>query len=540
MRLLFECTYVFDHPLVNSGIQRVVRNVVRNLATATPPAGVSCLPVVLKAGQIQIVRKLTANRRERALAALQQGFERRRNAYWLRHHQLDQRLQLARHPRLQHLVVTLFRLAAYAFILPHALGLLLLAPGRAQDRARPWFERLRQRYWHLHQRLEQGMRLTGGHSWRRLPRALLWRLFRLGSVMFELPWRGLGLFARTGQEDERLAVLRPQPGDVLVLLDSSWHADFFQQVEALKQSGMGVVAVVYDLIPLSHPQFCDEGLVKVFDHWFDWVARTADGYIAISQTIAAEVRADIHRRLGEKGESGESAARQRWYGHFPLGSELDLSQQAARPRAALRRLFDSQRPVYLMVSTIEPRKNHAYLLDAFEILWRDMPQTRASLCIVGRIGWKCAPLIARIRSHPELGRRLFMFNDLDDSELEYSYRHSRALVFPSFVEGFGLPLVEAMQRGLPAMASDIAVFREIGAEFLAYFRLDDPASLARQIEEFETCGQFPARRPVREWSWPGWAASTQTLIERIVAATTMPTLTPTLTPHTTTPGASTD
>lgn len=212
-------------------------------------------------------------------------------------------------------------------------------------------------------------------------------------------------------------------------------------------------------------------------------------------------------------------ARQRWFHHFHLGSELDLARADGSIRTALRTLFADKRPVYLMVSTIEPRKNHAYLIDAFERLWTSMPQTRATLCIVGKVGWKCAPLINRIKSHPEFGRRLVMFNDLGDTELEYCYQHSRSLVFPSFVEGFGLPLVEAMQRGLPAMASDIPVFREIGADFLAYFQLDEPDSLARLIQRFETSGTFPAAQPLTNWSWPGWQGSTRQLVERIAAHT---------------------
>ena len=76
-----------------------------------------------------------------------------------------------------------------------------------------------------------------------------------------------------------------------------------------------------------------------------------------------------------------------------------------------------------------------------------------------------------------------------------------------------------MQRGLPAMASDIPVFREIGSDFLAYFKLDEPASLARLIQQFEATGQFPAQRPVTEWAWPGWRASTQSLVERIARHT---------------------
>ena len=166
-----------------------------------------------------------------------------------------------------------------------------------------------------------------------------------------------------------------------------------------------------------------------------------------------------------------------------------------------------------MVSTIEPRKNHDYLLDAFERAWA--AGSNARLCIAGRIGWKCDALVDRVRQHPELNRRLFMFNILTDKSLEHAYAQATALVFPSWVEGFGLPLVEAMQRGLPAMGSDIPVFREIGGEFMAYFDLADPQSLANLVARMESTGEFPAVRNVSEWRWLGWREASAQFVERI-------------------------
>lgn len=287
-----------------------------------------------------------------------------------------------------------------------------------------------------------------------------------------------------------------QPGDQLILLDSSWHAQHFSQIEGLKRRGVGVIAVIYDLIPVVRPEFFEERLRGVFNMWFDWVVHQADGYMSISHSVSEQVRAEITRRLG-----GEAAA-ERWYGYFHLGSELDLRDEAGAPSAALVELFESGRQVFLAVSTIEPRKNHAYLLDAFELAWAEGSQ--ACLCIVGRVGWKCEALIKRIREHVEFGRRLFMFNDVDDNGLELAYSKAAALVFSSHAEGFGLPLVEAMQRGLPAMGSDLPVFREIGGEYMAYFGLDRPADLAELVQRFESSGQFPAARALSGWRWIDW------------------------------------
>lgn len=128
----------------------------------------------------------------------------------------------------------------------------------------------------------------------------------------------------------------------------------------------------------------------MFNHWFDWIAATADGYVAISETIRDEVRAEMLRRIGP-----EKVA-QRWFDYFHLGSELDLVEDGASVEPDLLRMFKAKAPVFLMVSTIEPRKNHGYLLDAFERAWAQGSQAR--LCIAGRIGWKCEALVERCGS----------------------------------------------------------------------------------------------------------------------------------------------
>lgn len=433
-RLLVECTHVFQHPKINSGIQRVVRNVINQLPESVNDA--PCIPVILLKGKLYQV------------------------------------LQLA------------------PLNIPFFDGLMVFG-GR--------LERLAHRYWQLHQRLEKGL----ASRW---ARRALYVAYRLTAVVgISIPLRLIDQVNQY-QLPKRCSPLHHEPGDQLVLLDSSWHSDFFPFVEQLKRDGVGIVSVIYDLIPLTHPQFYDTRLVQTFSQWFDWITRTADGYVAISATVRDQVRDELHRRLGA------TRANALWFDYFHLGSELDLSEAADKVEPSLARLFATPEPVFLMVSTIEPRKNHAYLLDAFDRAWA--AGSSARLCIAGRIGWKCDTLLARVRRHPELNKRLFMFNDLNDTSLEHAYSHSSALVFPSFVEGFGLPLVEAMQRGLPAMGSDIPIFREIGGEFMAYFDLADPQSLADLVARFERSGQFPAARDVTQWHWIGWHEASEQMAER--------------------------
>ncbi len=266
----------------------------------------------------------------------------------------------------------------------------------------------------------------------------------------------------------RLDPLEHRAGDQLVLLDSSWHADFFPLAERLKSEGVGIVSVIYDLIPLTHPQFCDAGLVKVFNHWFDWIVAMADGFICdLHDHPRRGARRDSSSHRGEEGRAGLVRLFPPGFGTGPGGtmprSWTAICCTCSRPRRT--GLPDGQHHRAAEEPRVPARCLRACL---------GGQGSSARLCIIGRFGWKCEALVARIRGHGELNKRLFMFNNLSDRSLEYAYSHAASLVFPSYVEGFGLPLVEAMQRDLPAMASDIPVFREVGGDFVAYFDLAAP------------------------------------------------------------------
>ena len=262
------------------------------------------------------------------------------------------------------------------------------------------------------------------------------------------------------------------PGDVILLLDSSWHLPAWGAIAKAKQSQAVIFAVIYDLIPITHPQFCEQALCEVFNNWFQQGCATVDGYIAISKTVRHTLRDYL-------ADMGSPLASER-FGYFYLGADVTQGEEGAREELVQS---ISKGDSYLIVSTIEPRKNHQYLMDAFSELWRR--GCRVKLHIVGRIGWKVEELLMRIEEHPEFNKQLFLWHDLDDSELVYCYKNSKSLVFSSFVEGFGLPIIEAQHHQLPVLASDTPIHREIGGESIDYFDLNLPADLVAKIIAIE-------------------------------------------------------
>ncbi len=314
--------------------------------------------------------------------------------------------------------------------------------------------------------------------------------------LFKLPYRFWyrqklqSIFAST-------PAIEPGRGDLLIMPDAYWaRKEIWSAVATARQRGAYAAFVVYDLIPLTHPEFVGQRRTRRFAEYIVELARSADMILTISETVRQDLIAALPALMGDQPYCQNIEA-------FPLGAEFSQTEGYVRPE--LRQAF-SQSPnnnPFLTVAAFDPRKNHRYLLDAFDRLWEQHPQHK--LCLVGRVGSRCDGIMERIRQHPQLGQQLFMFHDLTDAELQFCYRSCRSVIFPSIVEGFGLPIVEALWHGLPTLASDTPIHREVGGERVQYFNLDDPQSLVDLVIEQDKSGCARSLRcydeSVRPHSW---------------------------------------
>ena len=266
-------------------------------------------------------------------------------------------------------------------------------------------------------------------------------------------------------------------GDVILLPDAYWaHAVVWEPVARARRNGAFIATLVYDLIPLTHPDFVSAGAPESFREYLKQVAKHSDLIVAISNTVRDEVVATLPQILPDQSCCTDIRS-------FQLGAEFSQADAVVRPE--VKEIFqeDSTNCPYLMVATFDPRKNHTYLLDAFEKIWERDPSLK--LCMIGRVGWLCDDVIDRVTSHARFGKQLFMLNDASDGELNYCYQRARAIVFPSIVEGFGLPIVEALWHGRYVFASDTTIHREVGGSDCYYFDLADPMCLANQVIDWE-------------------------------------------------------
>jgi glycosyltransferase involved in cell wall biosynthesis len=299
----------------------------------------------------------------------------------------------------------------------------------------------------------------------RLSEGQLLRSGRFTEKNFDLPEQCLGPDIPVGI----------RPGDVLFMLDTSWNLyDKFSPIfEQLRQLGGRILTMVYDLIPIKHPELIERKTANMFREWLNDAIAQSDDIVCISRSVADELVSYINDQKVIPLHHLDIS-----YVH--LGADIPLLAQETGIRDDLHKmLLPTGSSLFLMVGTVEPRKGHSFALDAFETLWEQGYEYH--LCIAGKIGWQIEETTLRLRNHPELGKRLFFIENPTDAEINRCYSFATALIAASTAEGFGLPIVEAALHHVPVLASDIPVFHEVGGTGAMYFSLESPAYLAESI-----------------------------------------------------------
>ena len=284
---------------------------------------------------------------------------------------------------------------------------------------------------------------------------------------------------------------------ILLLLDSTWLPGMWEDVDRFSCAGGHVAAVLYDLIPFSHPDTVDELTRVAHTSWWLSAPSHLDSVICISQSVRKEFL------TWQKTLKLEKQIPEERVGYFYLGANF-------KEQDSVVSLVSETVPFFLVVGSLEPRKNHKYVLRVFEMLWANGYNYR--LAIVGAYGWKCENIIKEIVTHAEYNSRLFLIRDASDRDLAIMYAKTTCVILPSIAEGFGLPIVEAFQHGAPVLCSDIAVFREVGSNNATYFNVEDYKSLYGLIMQFKVDTGIHLKES-NKLSWISWSKSAHMLLE---------------------------
>ncbi|RST30380.1 glycosyltransferase [Sphingomonas ginkgonis] len=289
--------------------------------------------------------------------------------------------------------------------------------------------------------------------------------------------------------------------DTVLLLDLNPMLLTFVKEELLRlrRQGTKIVSVVYDLIPIKHPDLFPDGVAQAHREWLEIVA-AGDTATCISKGVADDLR-DYLDTAHPNTHLPIS--------HFKLGADLDdVRSSVAASVGSISAADRNAEPTFIMVGTIEPRKGHLEVLRAFEALWDSGKKIR--LIIVGNPGWKAEKIVRRLEElapdHPLEWRQ-----NISDEQLERLYGEADCLIAASLDEGFGLPLIEAASRNVRLIARDIPVFREVCGDCASYFTDDLIATLEEWLQSFQAGTAISSEGITRV----SWEESVDTLLPTI-------------------------
>jgi len=281
--------------------------------------------------------------------------------------------------------------------------------------------------------------------------------------------------------------------------DLIYSPDFTAPPSLRSPSIVTIHDLAFQIVPDRAPKALRDYLSSVVPRQI----RKAEAIVAVSETT----KLDMMERLG-----------------------VDSERITIVPNAVDRRFFDApsltltERSVlgvperYLLtVGTIEPRKNHLTLFKALERIPASM---QLPLVVVGRIGWASDDIVAAARHLGEKGR-VILLDYVDDRILPALYASADALIYPSWYEGFGLPVLEGMASGTRVIASDVPAHREISGRTVILVAPDDIDELADAIERASTTADDPSMRARRtrrasEYSWETSGAILANLVRRVL------------------------
>lgn len=272
--------------------------------------------------------------------------------------------------------------------------------------------------------------------------------------------------------DSRVQVF-PKKNDIFMVAGAFWIYPHYDNIMHLRHIGMRFGLFIHDLIQIRMPEYVARDATDKFNIQFSDVLDIADFILANSEYVAEDIRQFIDER---KNYSLPVEA-------VVLPTELRSSDTNIAIQN--QEILDIARTDYVIsVSTIEVRKNHKLLIKTWEKLREEFGDNTPALVLVGKWGWEIDDFKRYVEEKGYIGDWLFIFNGISDLDMEYLYKHSMFSIYPSFAEGFGLPIGESLVYGIPCIASETTSMPEVGGEFVRY------------IDPFDWEASYPTIRQV--------------------------------------------
>jgi glycosyltransferase involved in cell wall biosynthesis len=300
-----------------------------------------------------------------------------------------------------------------------------------------------------------------------------------------------------------------RPGDVYMLMGAYWIVqDYGNWLLRMKEQGALIGAFIYDLIPITHPQFVATSTREAVNQRLIDVLMFSDFFLTISEYSACEVRALLRCELNvEKPVHA-----------VPLAHEWSKPAEAIQFTGSAEISALAERPFVLSVGTLEGRKNHLLLHRVWASMIRKYGHQKVpNLVLVGKWGWLIEEFLALCTKENFLNGKIIVQSNLRDDELAYLYERCMFTVFPSFAEGWGLPVGESLTFGKACLASAVTSIPEVGGDLVVYFNPHDPLNATEVIERAIFDREFLSglsNRIKQEFNPRTWTSVADTFVQR--------------------------
>lgn len=301
-----------------------------------------------------------------------------------------------------------------------------------------------------------------------------------------------------------LRTIRPERGSIFLLAGAFWILDVYDLLRDLRLEGVHVSVFVHDLIQINHPQFVSPGANQDFRRSFVDVAELGSFFTTNSVFVSSEVRRFLKEEMDLETPVHP----------VPLATEMSLISPEPLEDAALAAEFGEAGYV-LCVCTIEIRKNHIYLLRIWQELLRSNLDAVPTLIFVGKWGWEVDALHEELERVNYLDGKIRIMSGLSDTMLASLYRNCRFTVYPSFAEGWGLPIGESLAFGRPCIAAGVTSMPEVGTDLVRYidpYDLEDGLATVRAVIEDPADLAAWTRRVRTDFVQRSWAEFTEHLL----------------------------
>ncbi|MEH2029836.1 MAG: glycosyltransferase family 1 protein [Nostoc sp.] len=270
-----------------------------------------------------------------------------------------------------------------------------------------------------------------------------------------------------------------QSGDIYVIADANWDLPktYYRFLQLLKRHKVTIVVICYDLIPIKFPEFSTKRFTKAFTKFYSDYSTLFDKVLCISKKSAEDYSsAKVQGILANKNSQVVQSFRLggNYYKH-----DLLLSEENNSPDVKLQKLLNKK--YILVVGSLVPHKNIKTIIAAFDLLINSSHDD-VFLVFAGNKGWD-SEIDNLIESNKMYGKLIQILGSVTDAQLDFLYQNCYCLVQASFYEGFGLPVVEALQHCKPVIASNGGSLPEVGGDFCRYFSPTQPTELYEALKE---------------------------------------------------------